>query len=999
MALRIARPTKATRPAKRARRTSPPVGKALFPIVGIGASAGGLEAMTQLLKYLPGESGIAFVLVQHLDPTHESALTAILARSTPMPVVEAKHNMRLTANHVYVIPPNKLMGISGRRLKLSPRSDADTPLAIDYFLRTLAEEEGNRAIGVILSGNGSDGTNGLLAIKAAGGITFAQEEKTAKYPAMPGNAISAGCVDTVLAPDRIARELLRLAGHPYVMPSEVQESAAGPRSADERSGEAILMILRQRMGVDFTLYKHATLQRRIQRRLVLQKIESLKDYVEFLRGHAGEVKELYNDILIHVTGFFRDAGVFQFLKKRIFPRLIKGKGPEESLRIWVPGCSTGEEVYSIAIALIEFLGERRPHRQVQIFGTDINDTALDKARTGVYPEGIRGDVTADRLRRFFIKTEGGYRINKSVREMCIFARQNVVVDPPFSNIDLISCRNLLIYLGSALQRKVIPLFHYALTMNGILLLGASETIGSFSDLFSLMDRKSKIYTKKATHIRPAVTFGHGIPDQPPAFGVQTTAPSQATPSLTDIQKVADRVLLTHFNPAGVIVDKNLEVLQFRGSTGAFLEHAHGEASLNLLKMAKEGTAIDLRSAVNKAVRQNIRIRQDRIRFRQNGEFKECSVEVVPFKVPPASERYYLVLFEEAVKPESAGKKEEKRKKTRDRKSGPGKELENLREELAATRESLQAIIEEQEATNEELRSANEEIMSSNEELQSTNEELETAKEELQSTNEELTTLNDELESRNAELEQLNNDMHNLLASVNIPVLILGPDLRIRRFTSVAEKMFNIIPGDVGRPITDINLPLNIPDLSKLVVEVIDNLTTKELEVKCSRGHWYSVRIRPYKTTDNKIDGAVIAVLDVDALKSGIPYIAQSRKAAESLISMVRQPLLILNNDLTVEFLNPAFCRTFRADPEKDLNVPVYEMADRQWDIPRLHTLLEEVLPQNSSCVDFELEHRFAHIGHRFLRMNAARLPYDGNKQHFIVLSVEDATDENSGART
>ncbi len=982
-------PSKALRRRQPAQASDPAVSRNTFPIVGIGASAGGLEAMTQMLKSLPGQTGIAFVVVQHLDPTHESALTAILARSTSIPVVEAKNNMRLAPDHVYVIPPNKLMGILGRRLKLSPRGNTDTLLAIDHFLRSLADEEGNHGIGVILSGNGSDGTQGLLSIKAAGGITFAQDEKSAKYPAMPGSAIAAGCVDYVLPPERIASELARLAGHPYVVPS----TAAEPldlRTSDEKIIETILIILRQRMGVDFTHYKRATLQRRIMRRMVLQKHESLKDYADYLRAHTDEVKELYNDILIHVTGFFRDPGVFQTLKKRVFPRMIKGRAADEALRVWVPGCSTGEEAYSVAIALTEHLNDHRLHFQVQIFGTDINDGALDRARMGWYPESIKADVSPERLRRFFIKANGGYRINKTVREMCIFARQNVVVDPPFSNIDLVSCRNLLIYLDAALQRKAMPLFHYALRPGGFLVLGASETIGTYSDLFSLAEKKSKVYLKKAVHVRPAVTFGQGMMQQQTA-DERTPPPTRAGTSLSDIQKHADRILLTHFSPAGVIINRDLEVLQFRGHTGLYLEHAHGEASLNLLKMAREGSLIELRAVVSRAIKRNARARQERVRFKQNEHFLETDIEVIPFNVPPASERYYLVLFEAATAENNIPEKKKGDEKTASRRVSESAELTHLRDELSSTRESLQAIIEEQEATNEELRSANEEITSSNEELQSANEELETAKEELQSTNEELTTLNDELESRNSEMEQVNNDLHNLLSSVNIPILILGQDLRIRRYTSVAERMFNLLPGDVGRPITDLNLPLKIPDLAKAVVEVIDNLATKELEVQCSRGRWYSVRIRPYKTTENKIDGAIIAVLEIDSAKAGLRLVAQGEAFTESMLHVILQPAIALDRDLTVRFLNPAFCRVFQTTAEEAVGRPIYEVAGRQWDNPAMHALLEEILPHENSFVDFELECDSERIGRRTLRMNAAHLPFNGDKQFIILLSVEDVT--------
>ena len=949
--------------------------------------------MTQLLKTLSGGTGMAFVLVQHLDPTHESALTALLSRLTPIAVCEVKNNVQLEPNTLYVIPPNKVMGISQRQLKLTPRKDSKeiyTP--IDHFLRSLAEEEGNRAIGIILSGSGSDGTQGLLAIKAAGGITFAQDDKSSKYATMPINAVASGCVDFVMPPDKIGRELSRIAGHPLITPSEEELERTTP--SDEKMFEEVTALLRQRMGVDFANYKHATLRRRIQRRMVLHKFENLKDYTAYLRSHATGVKELFTDILIHVTGFFRDSSVFKLLKKRIFPRLVKNKGPEDSLRVWVPGCSTGEEVYSLAMALMEYLGERKSTCPVQIFGTDINDMALEKARAGLFPDGIQTDVSSDRLRRFFTKTEGGYRINKAVREICIFARQNVVTDPPFSNLDLISCRNVLIYLGPLLQRKVMPLFHYALKADGYLLLGASETIGGFADLFGLIDKKAKFYAKKTTHVRPTITFGHAPTLAPHGDLVLATTPvADVGPTLVEVQKQGDRIVLTHHSPAGVIVNKQMEVLQFRGRTGPYLEHAHGEATLNLLKMAREGLVVSLRAALARASNQNARVREDGIHVKQNGGMVEVNVEVVPFQVPPSRERFFLVLFETAVPPltDEAGKKN-RAKKERALKSAESVEIIRLREELASTRESLQAIIEEQEATNEELRSANEEIMSSNEELQSTNEELETAKEELQSTNEELTTLNDELESRNVELEQVNNDLHNLLAAINIPIIMVGSDLRIRRFTGVAEKLLNLIPGDIGRPLTDINLHVDVANPAKLVTEVIDTLQTRELDVKDRDGHWWSVRIRPYKTTDNKIDGAVIALLDVDLLKTSAEEVHRGRALAEAVINAVRRPLVVLDKDLVVQQANSAFLNTFKTSAPEILHRRIYEVNDGEWNNPKLRTLLEEILPHNSPCEEFVLENNFPKLGRKRVVINANRLACEEGKTQLILLSIENVTD-------
>jgi two-component system CheB/CheR fusion protein len=803
---------------------------------------------------------------------------------------------------------------------------------------------------------------------------------------MPASAVAEGCVDFVLPPEQIGQELGRLAGHPYLAPAAAEE-AEGKAATETTVFEEILAILRVRAGVDFTHYKRPTLLRRIQRRMLLQRVKGLREYVRYLREHPTEQQELFNDILIHVTEFFRDASVFQLLKKKVFPRLLKGKGPEDPVRIWVPGCSTGEEVYSIAIALSEFFDQKRgSSRPIQIFATDINTYALDKARSGVYPETINVDVSTERLRRFFTKTDGGFRISKALREMCIFARQNVVTDPPFSNLDLISCRNVLIYLGGVLQRKVLPIFHYALKPQGYLLLGASETIGSSAELFALADKRNKLYTKRDVETRPPLSFSHGDAGPMPEGAVPPAKAARPEVSITDVQRQADRLVLTHYSPNGIVINKNLEVLQFRGRTADYLEHAHGEASLHLLKMAREDILMELRALTQKAIRGNARVRKEGVRVPHNDHALTCTIDIVPFAVPPSAERYYLVLFTETKHPTKA---EDARAGGRTEKARTPKEqamrheVGRLREELAATRESLQAIIEEQDATNEELRSANEEIMSSNEELQSTNEELETAKEELQSTNEELTTLNDELENRAVELDRVNNDMHNLLSSSHIPIVLIGPDLKIRRFTTVAQKMFNLIPTDIGRPITDINLPVGIPSLGKLVSEVVDSLASKDVEVQCDAGHWYSLRLRPYRTSDNKIDGAVLSLVDIHLLRLGLD---QSRAVAEAVMSTVRHPLLMLDGQLRVTTANPAFYRTFGITAQETLSIPIYELGSGAWNAPGLHSLLEEMLPADGSVESYRLEHSFPQLGPRTLLLSARRLMSDA-----ILLAFEDAT--------
>jgi two-component system, chemotaxis family, CheB/CheR fusion protein len=841
------------------------------PVVGIGASAGGLEACRLLLKSLPPDTGLAFVLVQHLDPGHQSMLTSLLSKATEMPVTEVKEGMRAEPNHVYIIPPNTTMGILNGDLHLTARMEPGSRhMPIDHFLRSLAEDQGSGAIGVILSGAATDGTLGLKAIKSEGGITFAQEEKTAKYGGMPHSAIAAGCVDFVLSPERIARELARIGRHPYL---RVSPAEPVPLPA-ENDGDlrTLFLLLRNATGVDFRCYKYSTLKRRIARRMVLHKAARLSQYLRHLRENPGELRALYEDILIHVTAFFREPETFQALKDTILPNLLRARPPGEPVRVWIPGCSTGEEAYSIAMVLLEHLGDQAAGVPIQIFGTDISEAAIERARAGTYSQGSVAEVSRDRLRRFFVKVNGEYQIAKSLREMCIFARQDLAADPPFSRMDLISCRNVLIYMGPVLHKKLMSIFHYALKPTGLLILGKSESISGFSDLFTPVGRKHKIYSKT-----PAES--HPVFDLPRAGDGQALERAEKKPETAmtfDLRKEADRLVMNDYAPPGLIATENLRILQFRGDAAPFLSPTPGEASLSLLRMVRPELAAELRAAIHRARKQDAPVRKDGVPITRNGRLSEVSLQVVPIQGGPgeggAAERYFLILFEEARVPETASAKSA----LSPAKATPSQaaEIVRLRRELQTTKAYLQSIIEEQEATNEELKSASEEVQSANEELQSTNEELETAKEELQSTNEELVTVNEQMHNRNMELAQLGDDLINLLGGVNIPIIMLGNDLRIRRFTPLAERLLNLVPTDVGRPIDHIRPNLEIhanggaaPDLAALIREVIDTVSLREQEVQDREGHWYSMRLRPYRTADNKIDGAVAIFIDIHALKT------------------------------------------------------------------------------------------------------------------------------------
>ena len=859
------------RPKRALPNVNPPPGESAaqlehplpFLIVGVGASAGGLDAISRLLRGIPAATGMAFVIVQHLDPTHKSALSEILARSTAMPVIEADDNRAIEIDHVYVIPPGKNMVIGDKRLQLSPRTETrGQHRPIDMFLRSLAEHQGHRSVGVVLSGSSSDGTLGLEEIKAAGGITFAQDD-TAEHTSMPRSAIAAGCIDFVLAPEDIAREISRIGRHPYVAPSD---EAVATLSRNESLIGRVLEVLRHGTGVDFSNYKRNTLHRRITRRMLLHKFEGLQDYVRYLQATPPEAEALYQDILINVTSFFRDPEVYEVIKTTVFPRLTEEKSRHEQVRVWALGCSTGEEAYSLAMAYTEYAEASGRRMPMQIFATDLNGAGIEKARTGIYPKGIAQDLSPERLRRFFVEIDGSYRISKPIRDMCIFARQNVLADPPFSRMDLIACRNMLIYLEPVLQQKLLPILHYALQPVGYLWLGSSETIGSYRDLFEIEDAKNKIYSKKGG-VRGAVHIPHQVTVPLQARGDRS---AEGTQGNADSHKEADRILLQRYAPPGVVVNREMEIQQFRGDTSPYLTPAPGRASLNLLKMLREGLLVAVRGAVHRALREKAVNRQDNLRVKSDNGFRNVDVTVIPMS-GGTQDGHLLLTFEtsgDAPRPapqievfnsvvaEAASKGAE----------ANAVEVARLRQELDSTREYLQSLIEQQEAANEELQSANEEVQSANEELQSINEELETSKEEIQSSNEELATVNDELQNRNLELSQSNNDLVNLLTSVQMAIVMLGRDLRIRRFTPAAEKMLNLIPSDVGRPIGDIKLGLTVVDLEHMLADVIDTVSVKELMVQNKYGHWYSLRLRPYKTLENKIDGAVLLLVDVDQLK-------------------------------------------------------------------------------------------------------------------------------------
>jgi len=960
---------------------------AMFPIVGIGASAGGLEAFTELLATLPTDTGMAFVLVQHLDPEHPSLLTALLARTTAMPVEEVHDGMRVEPNHVYVIPPNTSLSLVEGSLRLAPRVGRSPHLPIDHFFFSLADERQHLAIGVILSGTASDGAEGIRAIKARCGITFAQEEASAQFRGMPQAARATGAVDYIRTPAEIAKELAHISRHRYVVGS------GGPNRGEvfpegQAELQKIYQLVERVTHVDFALYKQTTVRRRIGRRMIAHRCETVAEYLALLQQNMDEVRELYRDILICVTGFFRDPAAFQALTPHL-DEMVSQAVEGETIRVWVAGCATGEEVYSLAICLRELIEQRGRRTTVQLFGTDISEVALSVARAGIYSDGILQAVSAERLRAFFNKIDGGYQINKSVRDTCIFAKQDVTRDPPFSRLSLISCRNVLIYLGPALQKTVFSLFHYALKADGLLFLGGAETASP--ELFRVVDGQYKLFTRTASPARLHASFPSCQIVPEPSSGVRAAR----TLSSGELQKRADRAIQNRYAPDGVVIDAGMQILQFRGRTGFYLEPAQGEASHHLLRMAHESLQPVLRKSVATAVQTNAVVQAKGLRIEHLGETREVTLEVVPITGLSPGERYYLVMFEREgtslSEAASASRAVPERDATRPDRESAADRVERLERELADAREYLRSEREDHEAAIEELRAANEEVGSANEELQSTNEQLGTAKEELQSTNEELITVNDELKARNDELSILTNDLSNVLSAAGLPILMVDRTVRLRRFTPAAERWLHLMPGDTGRLLSDVQERLPMPDLTNLVATVIDTLVTETREVQDAQGLWWSLTIHPYRTNEHRIEGAVLVFVDIDLQHRNLQETREARDFADAIVNTVREPLLVLTADLRVQRANPSFFQTFQVSREETQGQSLYELGNGQWDVEPLRNALNEVLRRHPGFADLEIEQSFPKTGTRTIRLNGCRLAGKGEPANAILLALEDVT--------
>ena len=822
-------------------------------------------------------------------------LSDILSRFTNMPVQTVKNKTQVEPNHVYVIPPGTVMTMDNKILKLDAKGSLTKP--IDAFLISLAEDLKAQSIGIILSGTGSDGTEGLKAIKAQGGITFVQSPESAQYAAMPLSAISADAADFVLPPDKIAEKLPIIAKNPQLVHIEIESKEEGktkePSTKKETGLAAVFSMLKNTFNVDFSHYKETVVNRRVSRRMVINNVEKMAQYVEYLRTHPNELEALYNDMLIGVTSFFREPETFEALKETVFPELSKNRTSKDPIRIWIPGCSTGEEAYSFAIAIQEYLDENSVNLQVQIFGTDVNEKNIDKARQGIYPKTIESDIKENRLKRFFIFNNGNFQITKAIRDICVFAKQDIIADPPFSNLDLVSCRNMLIYFDEYLHERVVHTLHYALKLGGFLVLGSSESIGQFTSFFEPLSKRGVIYVKKRA--QPSITFGL----QPSYAYLKPKGEKnvEKKDALSVLRDEVDRLLITEYVPAALLVNNELDVLIFRGNVTHYVSPESGLASLNLAKIIRKELRPEITSVIYRARKEKKTVKENAVQFEYAGEQKTINIQVIPLHVKQYEEPFFLLLFEDVSSAANLLRQNmeltyssEGQKNARDRQN------RELREELDSTKQSLQRIVETQEATNEELRTTMEEAQSSNEELQSTNEELETAKEELQSSNEELKTLNDELKNRNQTLAQVNDDLTNLNRNVDPAIVMVDRSLRIRLFSPSAQTVLNLSSSEIGLSLTTLKLGIKVENLEKSISEVISKLHPITKEVQDEKGRFYDMRIRPYITQDDRIAGAIISFVDIHELRK-YQRLANIGETAGWVGHDIRNPLQAIISDV------------------------------------------------------------------------------------------------------
>jgi two-component system CheB/CheR fusion protein len=886
-----------------------------FPIVGIGASAGGLEALELFLGNVPESSGMAYVVIQHLDPTQKGMLPELLQRITRMKVFQVKDRMRIKPDCVYVIPPNTSMSILKGVLHLfEPIESRGLRLPVDFFMRSLADDQHEMAVGVILSGMGSDGSIGLRSIKENNGIVVVQEPELAKYDSMPRSAIESVVVDLIAPPDLLPKMI-----KDFLKRIPIVKSGLVTDIKDKSSLEKIIILLRTNTGNDFSLYKKNTVYRRIERRMTVHKIDKISEYVHFLQENPKESNILFKELMIGVTNFFRDAPVWEKLKVTILPKIISNLQEGTILRAWVPGCSTGEEAYSLAMIFKETIEKINPHNGItlQIFATDLDNEAIETARKALFPLNIAADVSQARLTRFFNKADDGYRVNTEIREMVVFANHNIIMHPPFTKIDILSCRNLLIYMDTELQKKILGLFYYSINSEGYMILGSAETLGTQSPLFVAEDSKLKIFKRAVTTIIPELF------DFPSSFSRSRSASTEknnpARP-IQNIQSLADQLLLQRFSPAGVLVNENGDIIYISGRTGKYLEPAVGKANMNIFAMLREGLGNEFPVAFRKAVMKKESVVMHNVRVGSNGSTLTLNVTIQWIDKPDLLSGNLMIIFSEVTDHPDIS-----HRTTRGKKIHTSLKQIELENELQQTREEMQSTLEEMQTSQEELKSTNEELQSTNEELQSTNEELTTSKEEMQSLNEELQTVNAELQSKVEDFSRVNNDMKNLLNSTDIATLFLDKDLNIRRYTNQATKIFKLIKSDIGRPFTDLVSDLTYPELADDAMEVLRTLIFIQKQIPAKEERWFLIRIMPYRTFDDRIDGLVITFINLSDLKQVELKLHETEQMNRLLINSSSLAILKLSHDGKIHEFNPEAERFFGKANKDVLNQDFIKM--------------------------------------------------------------------------
>jgi two-component system CheB/CheR fusion protein len=925
--------------------------KTYFPIVGIGGSAGSFHAFEKFFLHMPVKSGLAFVIVMHLENAYHVNVANILQPVTSMPVTEAEDGTLVEPDHIYVIPPGKDMGIhNGHLLLMEPSRFKGARMSIDYFLQSLAEDQWSNAVAVIFSGMGADGETGVRMIKEKLGMAMVQDPATAEYASMPNTAIKTNMVDYILPPESMPAKLIQYLNHPAIKGAEL-ESEFSPNHDNHTHLQKILMLLRSHTGHDFTLYKKNTIVRRIERRIAFHQLHDYIDYINYLRENPNEILLLFNELLIGVTKFFRDLEAFDGLQARLYP-LMETKKDNDAIRIWIAGCSTGEEAYSIAILLTEFLDTVKSSKNIklQIFATDLDPQAIEHARSASYFANIASEISPERLERFFIKSNEGYVVKKEIREMIVFAQHNLIKDAPFTRLDLLCCRNVLIYLTSELQKKIIPIFHYSLNPHGVLFLGPAESVGSFSDSFNSLDNKWKIFQRKegASSLGNMIDFPFHVANQHNK-NMKTQLPVKNFKN--PMAETFHKILLESFTPTSLLLNDRGDILYINGNTSRFMQISSGEAIFNIHRLAKDELKYVLGNAIHQAWEQKTKVEVPDIKIKDNDQ-----VFVVGFRVDyitemPIQDLLLVTFYDHGVL--------KKRKVLKDRNADPLRQgiVEEMEKELIYTKQQLNSTIEQMETSLEELKSTNEELQSTNEELQSTNEEALTTKEEMQSLNEELMTINLQYQNKAEELTQLNNDMKNLLDNTEIGTIFLDNQLNILRFTPQVTKLFNVIPGDLGRSITHIVSNFEYPSLEDAIKEVIEKLIGKELEVSTKKGEWYNLRIMPYRTMDNFISGAVVTFTKITPVKAMENKLSSLLGYSRSEINQRDLPAVVLDQDRRILVANDKFLHQFNLKEEDILEQSFMEIVHNQWKTAKLDQLLME-----TGIAELFIQHEFQGAG-------------------------------------